>query len=72
MSTEKFCQGMANYAKINPAAFSTGVRGLEAPYVLDGVHGYLEFVCPNKFNETAYKRDDAMMSKYPINPQDAR
>lgn len=68
----QLAQGMTNYAKLNPAAFSTGVAGMDAPFVSGGLSTYLEFICPDLFNKTAYDRDDALMERYPIDPKDAR
>ena len=68
----QLAQGMTNYAKLNPAAFSTGIAGMDAPYVSGGLSTYLEFICPDLFNKAAYDRDDAVMARYPIDPKDAR
>jgi hypothetical protein len=72
VTAAQLAQGMANYAKLNPAAFSTGVAGMDAPFVSGGLSTYLEFICPDLFNKAAYDRDDAMTERYPIDPKDAR
>jgi hypothetical protein len=33
LTAAQLAQGMTNYAKLNPAAFSTGVAGMDAPFV---------------------------------------
>lgn len=68
----QLAQGMANYVKLNPAAFSTGISGIPAPFVSGGISTYFEFLCPDLFNRAAYERDDAVIARYPIDPTDAR
>jgi hypothetical protein len=72
VTAAQLAQGMANYAKLNPAAFSTGVAGMDAPFVSGGLSTYLEFICPDLFNKAAYDRDDAVAERYPIDPKDGR
>jgi hypothetical protein len=59
INAQQLAQGMANYAKLNPAKFSTGIPGLPAPFLQGGMISYFEFVCPDLFNEAADKRADA-------------
>lgn len=72
VTAAQLAQGMTNYAKLNPAAFSTGIAGMDAPFVSGGLSTYLEFICPDLFNKAAYDRDDAVSAQYPIDPKDAR
>jgi hypothetical protein len=72
VTAAQLAQGMTNYAKLNPAAFSTGIAGMEAPFVSGGLSTYLEFICPDLFNKAALDRDDAVMARYPIDPKDGR
>jgi hypothetical protein len=72
VTAAQLVQGMTSYAKLNPAAFSTGVAGMDAPFVSGGLSTYLEFICPDLFNKAAYDRDDAVMARYPVDPKDAR
>jgi hypothetical protein len=72
VTAPQLAQGMANYAKLNPAAFNTGIAGMDAPFVSGGLSTYLEFICPDLFSKAAYDRDDAVTARYPIDPKDAR
>jgi hypothetical protein len=72
VTSAQLAQGMTNYAKLNPSAFSTGVAGMEAPFVSGGLSTYLEFICPDLFNKAALDRDDDVTARYPIDPKDGR
>jgi hypothetical protein len=65
-SPRQLAQGVAEYAKLNPAAFNFALT----PAI--GLDVYMEFLCPDLFNQTAYERDDAVMAKYLIDPKDER
>ena len=73
VTAAQLVQGMTSYAKLNPAAFSTGIAGMGRTFSSPtGLSTYLGFICPDLFNKAAYDRDDAVMARYPVDPEDAR
>ena len=76
ITPQQLAQGVIEYAKLNPAAYVSHLTandpGLTFPSVTGGLGPYFEFLCPDLFNKAAYDRDDAIVAKYPIDPQDGR
>ncbi len=62
LDAQQIAQGMAEYAKLDPSAFD--VPDFPSPYLSIGLHSYLEFLCPDLFNEAAYKRDEAAINEF--------
>ena len=70
VNAQQLAQGMAEYAKLKPSAFTPA--GMSLPSVTIGLEAYFKFLCPDLFNQAAYDRDETVMTKYPIDPRDAR
>jgi hypothetical protein len=62
VNTQQLAQGMAEYGRLNPSAFD--IPGLSMPNLTPGFQAYLEFLCPDLFNEAVYKRDGAVIDQY--------
>ena len=70
VNAQQLAQGMAEYAKLKPSAFTPA--GMSLPSVTIGLEAYFEFLCSDLFNQAAYDCDETVMTKYPIDPRDAR